>query len=450
MSEQVPAAATDSLARELTADWRSSWRTGIAGWSQAIVLLLLISVAFVFFLQRLEFSRSFLPQEAATFADDCILCADAHRYAPQLLKGNYFVLKLNRHPLGVILTGAGAEPLARLGMPRLLAVSVTLAFWQALAAGALFVFLRRQGVGLAAATAAPAAIMMAFGTVTTLSVIDNYGTALFGAAAFLLAAGELARHAGRHPRAAGLLAGVLAGVLAGWGHLPNIAFGFFYSALAWSRLPHGLQGRVIWSVLAPTIVAAVCALAPVLALSTIANGGALAEPARMLDLYASVGHFLDPRTVHGYTMSFIVFAWTAPTDAIQCRFPPEAVASILGSLPRLGDAVLGIGLTVAGLTAGFAAPERDRSDAWALAAALAALLGASFLFYLYFNPQEVLLYSSQWTTAAIVGAVLVLKNRAWLPAALVLSVVLGLAVNAPPLYNPASFDGKVCCPLPSY
>lgn len=69
-----------------------------------------------------------------------------------------------------------------------------------------------------------------------------------------------------------------------------------------------------------------------------------------------------------------------------------------------------------------------------------------FLFYLWFNPGEVLLYSGQWLFLLVLGATAGLSGG-W-TALPVFAALLNLQLNLPPLLDPRSADPARCCPAP--
>ena len=75
---------------------------------------------------------------------------------------------------------------------------------------------------------------------------------------------------------------------------------FFYTALAWPRLPADVPNRVMWSLLIPSAVAAALAFAPTVVIGAVSSGEFLGEASRLLDRYASITHFFEPRMINGH------------------------------------------------------------------------------------------------------------------------------------------------------
>lgn len=434
------------LWRDICRDVQTARSDGPGRLWTALVLLALFATVFIFFFVRLEFTRQFLgvppPPGLPFYNDDCILASDPGRYSHGLYQGHYLAFHLARHPLVVLLNAGIAEPLTWLGITQSVAISVSLAFWAAMSAVTMVVFLLRQGVTILLSNLAALAVLLTFGTVTTLSVVETYSVSLWAIAASMLIMAEAARHSAKYPALTGVIAGLSCGALAGWSHLPAAAFALLYAGFAWTRLANTGPGKLAFGVILPTGVAGVTMMAPVVFLGIVLDGDPFMEPTEMIVRYADTANFTDPVVIRDYITSFFLFSWVAPTETVQCRFLSDQLWDIVRDPGKLALSLLVTILLSAAIVSGL------RSHAQRpLLLATWTLVATFFVFYLYFNPLEVLLYSSHWLVAMILGSVLILKERQGLALLLTGIIGLGLWVNAPPLMDPVSFDPTHCCPI---
>ncbi|WP_170367212.1 hypothetical protein [Ruegeria arenilitoris] len=437
-------ASCSGLWRDIRSEFRSLHspatrrRAGLA-------LLLLFGVVFAFFYFRLEFARQFLDMPAPPgkpfYNDDCILASDPGRYSHGLFQGHYLAFHLARHPLVVMLNAAIAEPLTWLGIRQPVAISISLAFWAAMSSVTIALFLLRQHLSLSVSILATLAVLLTFGTVTTLSVVETYSVSLWAIAMSLLIMAEMARHCAKYPALTSVIAGLAGGVLAGWSHLPAAAFSLVYAGFAWASLNGGVGRKLTFGVAVPSVIAVTCMMAPVVFLGIVLDGDPFMEPTEMVGRYADAANFTNPEIIKDYVAGFFLFSWVAPAETVQCRFLLDRLWEILRDPSRLALTILATILIGWAIVSGTRTPGRAP-----LVLAVWTLVGTFFVFYLFFNPLEVLLYSSHWTTAIILGSVILLREKPGLVLLLSGIVALSLYVNVSPLADPASFDPAQCCP----
>jgi hypothetical protein len=410
-----------------------------------IVLPLLFLAVFIFFLHRLEHSLAFLdltplPGEKF-FNSDCILGTDFGRYSHGLFSGGYTAFHLDRHPLAVLLTALLSEPLVALGTERPRAVIISLAFWTALSSTFFSLFLLRQRVRLAVSALAPLVILTSFGAISTLSVVETYGVSLLGISIALLVAAEVSPLSARYPWLAASGSGLAAGMFAGWGHLPAAVFVLFFSGLAWNRIAESFPRRVTLAVLVPAAIALAVSVLPMALLGLLRSGNPLLEPTEMVARYADASNLTNMDIAADYIVGFLLFSWVSPGDSVQCAYHAGRLADVASSPLRLAVAILIATLIVSSIVSGVVSREKR-----SVVAAYVVIVLIFFAFYLYFNPREVLLYSSHWIAALVLGSVVVLKYKSWLLPVLLALFILFSAVNTGPHFNDASFDPARCCP----
>jgi hypothetical protein len=400
---------------------------------RALACAMLVAVlAFTFFFARLEFARREIQ------VNNCILGADVARYSRALEERAYAGFNLRKHPLAVVAVAAAAWPLTTLGVPPGPAGSAALAGWQALGAFAAFLFLRRHFLGNLNASLLTILALSSFSAITVFSIPETYGVTFTAASLALVAFGELARLASRRPLAAGLLAG-LAGAPAGWANLPAAAIVLGYAGLAWRRLPPGAGSRLAAAAILPC---GICVGATALPTFILDASSSFGWQQRYIAAYASWANFIDARIVLDYLASFLVFSFVARLEHLRCRFAVADFAQMSGSVLRSAAWAAAAGTIALGVARGLAKPA---SRAFVLG--MLAVVAALFVFYLYFNPDEALLYGSRWATVLYLAAAAGLRDgRA--AAALGLASALALSVNIAPLHDPRSADPAVCCPIP--
>lgn len=382
--------------------------------------LLLLAVAALSY-QRLEASRS------AYAVNNCVLGADNATIGAALDKGIYRGLRLRKHPMAVVLVATASEPLVRAGLNPRQATSAGLALIQGLGAAAMFLFLARNVTGRWTALVATLFFLSLFGPATLFGVTDSYGVTFAVSALAVLAMGELARGCAG---ARGVIGAGLAVAAAGLANPPAMSILPLYAALRRSGRPD--DSRLMRDLAGPAAIAALLALAlPML----VSDGWGLGYARR----YATLDGVRDMGLFADYAAGFWLYALVAPLDLVQCRYG----AGLLAGADRLRLA--GMGLSALLLAIGVVralGTSRSRD----LALACLAGTGALFLFYLVFNPGEVLLYSPQWLFLLVIGAAAGLGGLHGLPLAAV--AVLNLALNLPPLQRGGSADPARCCPVP--
>jgi hypothetical protein len=162
-----------------------------------------------------------------------------------------------------------------------------------------------------------------------------------------------------------------------------------------------------------------------------------------ISAYASWTNFADARTLLDYLASFFVFSLAAPLDHVRCRFTAADLAEMSGSVLRLAAWAAAAGTIALGVARGLAASATRPFTLSALAVVV-----ALFLFYLYFNPDEALLYGSRWVTVLYLAAAAGLRDSRLAAGGLALAAALAWSVNIAPLHDPRSGDPAACCPTP--
>lgn len=371
--------------------------------------------------------------EVATLVNNCIFGADTETYSRWLDQGNYLGLGVKKHTLSVILIAMIASPLAWAGVPHsLAAIAAMAAVWGGVAAVA-FLYFRRAGSSRPAALAFVTLALSSFGIATHAGIIETYGVTLLmiGIACLLLPA--IARTCDRHPVTGALFAGGIGAGLA-LANAPSAAFILVY--LVCLPPPDQFANRRTM---------AICAVIPfVFILLAIAGPALAAEGAagatwhrEYLERYARPENLMSASTLGNFLASVAVFSFVAPLEFVQCRFVLAQLMDV-ASRPLALAAYLGtISLVVVGTAAAMRSPRRR--EVLGLLGAVTSVLG----FYLYFNPDEALLYSPQWVLPLFFAASPAFARSAlWAGVAALFSIV----VNLPPLHDARTFEPRACCP----
>lgn len=388
-----------------------------------VLSLLLLLVTVPTFHHRLESSR------AAFAVNNCVFGADNALIGAALDRGAFSGLKIRKHPIAVGLVAGASWPFLLVGLTERTATSLAIALLQGLGAVAMFLFLARHWTTPATALAMTLFHLSLFGPATLFGVTDSYGITFAVSAIGVLTLGELARMSSFRAARFGAGLGVAA---AGLANPPAMAILPVWPAMLKRReaplLPRRIAGEML-------IVGAIATVIAVLVPLVLSAGWGV-EYARR---YASLEAIRNPDLFRDYVAGFFLFSLVSPLDAVRCRYPAGLVGdfSALGLVALAGSAMVLLGGLVAALKSDRARPL-----------ALAALAGSAglFLFYLWFNAGEVMLYSSQWLFLLCLGAAAGVSGRAWI--AIVPVVVLNLTVNLPPLHHAHSSDPMRCCPDP--
>lgn len=406
-------------------------RLQIPTWIYALACALIV---FGYLFMRLRMSSVMVQH------NNCILGADAATYFHGLLEKDWAVFRFRKHALAVGSIAALALPLGKLGIPLTLAVPAALSIVVVAGALALFFLLRMQRLSNATALAAVLASLAAFGSLTVFSVVETYGVTFAAAAIAMLLYALLGRHAGKSALVCGCLAGVI-GAFPGWANLPAVAFVVFYSGFAW---PHA-SGKIWWKLLVVVALPAVLAVLLSGLPSAYADSGQGFEwQKEYIERYASLSNFTTWTTLSEYLASFGVFSFVSPVETVKSGYVLDDLRGLIQSWPKL-VCWLAIACTLAyGIgRALWAQPTR------LIAASALAVTAGLFVFYLYFNPVEAVLYSSQWILALFFAAAVGyagLRYSGWLFLAV---FALSMIVNAPPLRDPRSADPELCCRIGS-
>lgn len=375
---------------------------------------------------------------AAVEVNNCILGADAATYFNALAEGNYLALRVHKHTAAVVATALFAWPLAALGVEPLLAGMLALATIQGLAAAMIFALLRRHFCVTAGAAVLTVFVVAAFGTMTLFGIAETYGATLACIAAACLLFGEVAPLARRWPLYAAIAAG-LAAALPAFANAPALAFVPVYAAFAMPYMRSRPLGQKLLQLVLPAVLAVGISMVPALVAEGIAGAYWQAD---YLGRFASWSNFTDRGILVDFAASFLAFSWVGPLDWLQCRFLANDLLRLAAQPLRLATLTLTLGVLGAGLVRALRGPMRLVSLAKLMAAVLLAL------FYLFFNPEEALLYSPQWILAVVLAAAPGIAGSRVLVTATAIAAGLMLAVNTAPLHHPRSHDPAVCCPNP--
>ncbi len=401
------------------------------GRTDIVAATALAIVVFVFSVWRIDATH------AASLVNNCIFGADSMTFWRWLEEGNYLGLGVHKHSLAVVLVAILAQPLVWLGLSTLTAVTVALAaIWGAVAVVA-FTYFRKAGSSLPAALAMAVLAMSTLGISAHMGIAETYGATLLaiGIACLLLPA--IAKLAERHTISSAIIAGAIGAGLA-LANAPSTAFLLVYFAC----LPFALSGgqdrgkRLALCVAIPAIFVLVAVTAPALA----AEGAAGASWHRdYLGRYSNASNFTNAMTVTNYLVSVFVFAFVGPFEFLQCRFLATDLVQFGAQPLRLIAYLTTISLVIFGTVRALLGARRRETVG--LLGAIVSILA----FYLYFNPDEALLYSPQWLLALFFAASPDF-SRAWIWAGA--AAALCMSVNLPTLHDPRTFDPEQCCPTP--
>lgn len=373
---------------------------------------------------------------AATLVNNCIFGTDSVTFWRWLLEGNYLGLGVHKHTLSVILTAVIAHPLVWLGLPNLTAVVWGMAVIWGCVAAVAYVYFRQAKLPKRTALPFTVLAMAAFGIATHSGIAETYGATvlMIGMAILLLpAAARLARP---HTIASAILAGVIGAGLA-LANAPSIAFMLVYFVCL--DIPADRADaakRLAICIAIPFALISVAVIAPAIA----AEGAQGTTWHRdYLGRYSSFENFTNAATLLNFLTNVVVYSFVAPLEYLQCRYIAADLAVMLSRPLALAAYLLTISLLITGLVRALRGIRRK--EVLGMLGAVASIL----VFYLYFNPDEVLLYSPQWLTAVFFAAAPDFRRAAlWAGVA----AVLCLSVNIAPLHHPRTSDPQACCPNP--
>lgn len=371
--------------------------------------------------------------------NNCVLGADVAGYYQGLIEGNWGVFRIRKHALAVVSVAALAVPLGQAGLPLTLAIPAALSAVVALGALALFFLLRLHRLSSVTSLAAVFAMLSTFGTLTVFSVVETYGVTFAAAAVAMLIFMALARLADNRPLISALSAGVV-GAAVGWANLPAVAFVLLYTGFAWSTFDGDLRRKCILLLVLPIAVAALLALVP----SVYADAGkGFAWQREYVERYASLWNFVTPGILLQYLSSFWVFSFVSPLETVRSIYSTSDFTVLAGSPLKLVAWIAVIGT----LAFGTGRALWRRETRFPAAAALLTAAGL-FMFYLYFNPLEAVLYSSQWTLALFFAAALGYAGLRFSFGIFAVLFALLFTVNGSLLSDPRSADPSWCLSAP--
>ncbi|MCA1368361.1 hypothetical protein I6F15_13230 [Bradyrhizobium sp. BRP14] len=402
-------------------------RFGVATWVSAGLLAALV---FGFFLIRIGVSSEAIQR------DNCIFGADVASYFQRLSSGHWGAFRFRKHALAVVSITAVGWPLTQMGVSAATAAIAALAAFVAMGASAFFLFLRLLGLECIAAFFIVLATISSFGSLTIFSVVETYGFTFSAMAAAMLALILIAPHSKEHPVLCAISAGI-AGAIPGTANLPALSCVLLYPGLAKPSGPYKPRQRFVLVFALPLAIATTLSLLPMIYTDLAA---AFAWQREYLDQLASVANFVSPAVLGDYLLSFWVFAFVSPFDMVQHRYGWQAAIALGSSALRVADYLM----TALALCFGILSALSDsRFRSLTLAALIA--VGSLFVFYLYFNPAEAMLYSSQWIFLLFAAAAPGYAGRRYsgpLFAACFVSLAL---INYSPLMDPRSSDPLVSC-----
>lgn len=364
-------------------------------------------VVFAFFLWRILFSFDHI------LLDNVVFGADHAENLRSVAFDDSGALRPEKHELAVVWFFALVRSIA-LFLPPLLSAKLVFALTAALAGVSLLVLLRRFGVERLNAICAALFVLSSFAVITIFSLAETYALTCTMISLSIIAFLEMGKHAEDAPWKYGALAGLAAG-LAGLANSPALAVILVYPILR--RGP-----KLLPDVIVPILVAGLLTVAV-----SIVQLRVVEWQLSYLDRYASWSNFGDTRIVLDYLASVFLFAWTAPVDMVKTSYESADLESLLTSPLRLAALALSVATVVAGVVTAIRFEQRGA------ATALLASVGPLLLFYLYFNPQEAMLYASQWVWLFGVVAALGLNTRRG-AIAFAGCAALNFAVNAPVLF----------------
>lgn len=370
--------------------------------------------------------------------NNCIFGADAVTYYNALAQGNYLAFRVHKHAVAVVAIAVIAKPLIAVGAQPLFAGLFALALIQGFAALLIFNLFQRHFHDTLAAAVLTVFVLASFGTLTLSGIAETYGVTMACIALACLLFGEIAPLARRWPRHAAVAAGAAAAFPA-LANAPAAAFVFIYFAFVMRALRTRSRSEKMLQLCVPVVVAILISILPALAAE-----GAQGSHWQLdyLNRYANWANFTDGRILADYAAGVLIFSWVGPLDWLQCRYLLSDLGG-LGAHPlRLAAWLATIAVLGGGLYRACAGPMRLVS--------VAALTSASVLalFYLYFNPDEALLYSPQWIIAIVLAAAPGIAGSKAYVAATAVATSLMLAANIGPLHHPRSHDPAYCCQVP--
>ncbi|MBX7495794.1 hypothetical protein K3172_07985 [Qipengyuania sp. 6B39] len=396
----------------------------------ALALLSLGAVVFAVSYLRLEASREALQ------VNNCIFGADAATYAKALATEQYTGIKVQKHALAVVMLGLLAMPFKLAGLAPAVAGSAALATVNTLAAALIYVFGRANACASLPSVALALMAFSGLGTATLLGITETYGVTIAMIVTALIFFPLAAEHAKSEPVFAPLMAGLLTLGL-GFANAPALAFLLVYFANLWP-LRQQLDGRRL--AIAAGLPLLCVAIAPVLPV-LVAEGTDAGSSwhANYLARYATFANFTDLATIANFLLNALVFAFVAPLEFLRCRFLIPELAELMARPVNL----IAYGALIATLVYGIWHSLRSEQRPTTLGILLAVV--AILAFYLYFNPDEAILYSPQWTVPLVLAGA---SGLGRIPLIVAGVALLCLAVNLPPLGNPRTHDPSRCCPIP--
>ena len=374
--------------------------------------------------------------QAATLVNNCIFGADSVTFWRWLLQGNYLGLGVHKHTLAVVLVAVLAHPLVWLGMPALTAVTLALAvIWGGVAAAA-YLYFRQAGLSLLTALMTTTLAMSSLGIATHAGIAETYGATLLMIAVACALLPAAARMAEQRVLASACVAAATGAGLA-IANAPATAFMLVYYVSLRAPSHSGDRTR-LWLICVGIPLAAI--LLALIAPSIVAEGAAGTTWHRdYLGRYSKIANFTDVTTLTNFAANVLVFSFVAPLEFLQCRFVASDIAKLISSPLSLAAYLATVSLVIVGIARSIWGTRRRET---------LGLLGAAtsiLVFYLYFNPDEALLYSPQWLLAFFFAAAPDFQ-RAWAWAAA--AAALCLSVNFSPLHDPRTSDPDTCCAVP--
>ncbi|WP_338424611.1 hypothetical protein [Sphingopyxis kveilinensis] len=370
--------------------------------------------------------------------NNCIFGADTVTYFNALGKGSYLAFRVHKHAAAVVAIAAIAKPLTTMGVEPLVAGLFALAVIQGSAALLIFALLRRHFGDTPAATILTMFVFASFGTATLSGIAETYGVTMACIALACLLFGEIAPLARRWPLRAAIAAGATAAMPA-LANAPAAIFVVVYYAFVMRYLRNRPHSEKFIQLFVPAALAISLSILPAL----VAEGAQGSHwQVNYLNRYANWTNFTDPKILADYAVSVLIFSWVGPLDWLQCRYLLSDLVTLMAHPLRFIALLATITVLVGGLYRAFSSAMRGVSIATLCVASVLAL------FYLYFNPDEALLYSPQWILALVLAAAPgIADSRAHVAAAAVATSLL-LAVNVGPLRDPRSHDPTYCCQVP--
>lgn len=373
---------------------------------------------------------------ATSLVNNCIFGADSTTFWRWLAQGNYLAFVVHKHTLAVILTAIIAQPLVWVGVPVLTAAMIAIAAIWGAVAGVAYIYFRRAKLSPRAAGAMTFLAFSSLAITAHSGIAETYGATLLMIALACLFLPAISKLAANFTWTSSALAGFIGTGLA-VANAPAAAIILIY----YTCLPLGaLREKGIiraWPIVAlPLVLIATAVVAPAL----VAEGADGATwHLDYLDRYASLSNFTDPATHLDFLASAFVFAFVAPLEHLQCRFVASDFLELSADPLRLAAYLLNAALLVIGVSRAFGGASQGESIG--IVSAVLAIL----TFYLFFNPDEALLYSPQWVLALwFLASPSLARASLWVG----LAAALSLWVNLPALHDERTFDPEVCCRNP--